>query len=455
MVDSEGMSTVLADQPALTEPAPNGPVLDVVVPVYNEQTDLGPSVERLHAYLSRRFPYPFRITIADNASTDATPRVAERLMERLDHVTYRRLEQKGRGRALATTWLASDARVLAYMDVDLSTDLDALLPLVAPLISGHSHLAIGSRLARGARVVRGPKREAISRCYNLILKGTLAARFSDAQCGFKAIRADVARELLPLVQDTGWFFDTELLVLAERSGLRVHEVPVDWVDDPDSRVDIVATATADLLGVARLLLDLGRGRIPTAEIRRRLVVDVRAGAASSGSAGAEAGHPPAPFAAQVARFAAIGVASTLAYLLLYLGLRTGLSSQASNLVALAVTAVANTAANRRFTFGVRGREGLGRHHLQGLAVFGLGLGLTAGSLAALHRLTPGAARPVEVGVLVAANVAATVVRFVALRVWVFARHRAAPAAVAAAADSAAAAALTVPTTDPSSNGASR
>lgn len=435
MVDSGGMTTTTladpgsdaspspSDQTATpSPPAPTGPVLDVVVPVYNEQTDLGPSVERLHAYLSRRFPYPFRITIADNASTDATPRMAERLVQRLDHVTYRRLEQKGRGRALATTWLASDAQVLAYMDVDLSTDLDALLPLVAPLISGHSHLAIGSRLARGARVVRGPKREAISRCYNLILKGTLAARFSDAQCGFKAIRADVARELVPLVQDTGWFFDTELLVLAERSGLRVHEVPVDWVDDPDSRVDIVATAAADLKGVARLLRDLARGRIPTAEIRRRLVVDVRASAAEGGPV---AGHP-VPFAAQVARFAAIGVASTLAYLLLYLGLRTGLSSQASNLVALAVTAVGNTAANRRVTFGVRGREGLGRHHLQGLAVFALGLGLTSGSLAALHRLAPDAARAVEVAVLVTANVAATVVRFVALRAWVFARHRAAP-----------------------------
>ena len=134
------------------------------------------------------------------------------------------------------------------MDVDLSTDLDALLPLVAPLISGHSDIAIGTRLHRGSRVVRGSKREFISRCYNLILRGALAAHFSDAQCGFKAIRADVAQQLLPLVQDTGWFFDTELLILAERSGLRIHEVPVDWVDDPDSRVDIVETAKADLQG---------------------------------------------------------------------------------------------------------------------------------------------------------------------------------------------------------------
>ena len=178
------------------------------------------------------------------------------------------LPDKGRGRALRTVWLVSDAQVLAYLDVDLSTDLSALLPLVAPLVSGHSHLAIGTRLSRTSRVVRGPKREVISRCYNLLLRGTLAARFSDAQCGFKAIRADAARELLPLVEDTGWFFDTELLVLAERAGLRIHEVPVDWVDDPDSRVDIVATAIADLRGVARLGRDLMTGRLPLRGDRR-------------------------------------------------------------------------------------------------------------------------------------------------------------------------------------------
>ncbi len=135
------------------------------------------------------------------------------------------LDEKGRGRALRATWLASPARVVAYMDVDLSTDLDALLPLVAPLLSGHSDVAIGTRLAPGSRVVRGAKREIISRSYNLILKTLLGNGFSDAQCGFKALRADVARALVPLVDDEGWFFDTELLVLAEHNGLRIHEVP--------------------------------------------------------------------------------------------------------------------------------------------------------------------------------------------------------------------------------------
>src|SRR6201991_1404714 len=173
---------------ALAARAAGVPVLDVVVPVYNEQVALADSVHRLHRHLRESFPFQARITIADNASVDDTPRIAEELAAELDGVRVVRLEQKGRGRALRAVWSTSDASVLAYMDVDLSTDLAALAPLVAPLLSGHSDLAIGSRLARGARVVRGPKREFISRCYNLILKGTLAAKFSDAQCGFKAIR---------------------------------------------------------------------------------------------------------------------------------------------------------------------------------------------------------------------------------------------------------------------------
>ena len=156
------------------------------------------------------------------------------------------------------------------MDVDLSTDLNALLPLVAPLLSSHSDLAIGTRLSRGSRLRRGPKRELISRGYNVILRNTLGARFSDAQCGFKAIRSDVARELLPLVEDTAWFFDTELLVLAERARLRIHEVPVDWVDDRDSRVEILRTARDDPRGVGRLAWALLRGRMPLGEVTERL-----------------------------------------------------------------------------------------------------------------------------------------------------------------------------------------
>jgi glycosyltransferase involved in cell wall biosynthesis len=248
------------------------PQLEIIVPVKNEEHDLAPSVTRLVRYLRDAFPFTARVTIADNGSTDGTWREARALAARFPEVQAVHLGLPGRGRALHQVWSSSDAEVLAYMDVDLSTDLNALLPLVAPLFSGHSDMAIGSRLAPGSRVVRGLKRETISRCYNLLLRITLGARFSDAQCGFKAIGAFQARQLLPLVEDRGWFFDTELLVLAERAGLRIHEVPVDWIDDTDSRVDIVATALADLRGIARLGFGLATGRVKVPLLRPRKLV---------------------------------------------------------------------------------------------------------------------------------------------------------------------------------------
>jgi putative flippase GtrA len=406
---------------------PELPVVDVVVPVHDEEADLEPCLRRLHAYLSTQLPYPFRITVAENASTDGTVAVARRMAAELPGIEVLVLTRPGRGRALRTAWLASPAAVLVYMDVDLSTDLAALLPLVAPLISGHSDLAIGTRLAPSSRVVRGAKREVISRGYNLLLRGALATRLSDAQCGFKAIRADVAARLLPLVEDTGWFFDTELLVLAERSGLRIHEVPVDWIDDPDSRVDIVATARADLAGIARMLRALGTGRLPVTELRaqlgRRPLTDPRTDPVPG---------VPAGLVGQLVRFALIGVASTLAYLLLFLTLRTGVGAQPANLLALLATAIANTAANRRITFGIRGGPGAGRAQAQGLVVFGLGLALTSGALAVLHAITATPARGTEVALLVAANALATLLRFLLLRGWVFHTprripHRTAPA----------------------------
>ncbi len=391
--------TAIADRPTAPELFPRlpertygGPLVEVVVPVYNEQDDLHPSVERLHAFLSEQFPFTFRITIADNASTDHTWSIAQSLEEELSAVHAVRLEAKGRGRALNQVWRNSDATVLAYMDVDLSTDLAALLPLVAPLLSGHSDLAIGTRLSRSARVVRGPRREVISRCYNLLLRTTLRTGFSDAQCGFKAIRADRARELLPEIEDTSWFFDTELLVLAERRGLRIHEVPVDWVDDPDSKVDILATAMADLRGIVRLARNVRNGN--------------------------ENASDPG-LLRQLGRFAVVGVLSTLAYLLLFVLLRTHASAQVANLLALLITAVGNTAANRRLTFGVRGRQRAARQQVQGLAVFATGLLLTSSALVVLHTVSDQPPRAVEVTVLVTANLAATVVRFLLFRAWVF------------------------------------
>jgi putative flippase GtrA len=347
--------------------------------------------------------------VAENASTDGTLEVARRIAAELPDVEVVALREPGRGRALRTAWLASDAAVLAYMDVDLSTDLAALLPLVAPLITGHSDLAIGSRLSRSSRVVRGPKRELISRSYNLLLRVTGTTSASDAQCGFKAIRADAAERLLPLVEDDGWFFDTELLWLAEQVGLRIHEVPVDWVDDPDSRVRIVSTARSDLAGIARLGRSRITARTPLAELRDRIGRRPLPGPAGG----------PSSALGRLAVFATIGAVSTVVYLLLFLLLRGIGSAQEANLGALLITAFANTAANRRLTFGVRGRAGAGRAQAQGLIVFMVGLGLTSGGLVLLHWLAPAAPRLIEVGGLIAATAVATVIRFALFRSWVF------------------------------------
>jgi glycosyltransferase involved in cell wall biosynthesis len=372
-------------------------VLDFVIPVYNEERALEASVRRLDGYLRSRLPYSYTITIADNASTDDTWAIAVRLEAELPGVRALHLDRKGRGRALRAAWSSSTAAVVGYMDVDLSTDLKAIPPLVAPLLSGHSDIAIGTRLARGSRVTRGPKREMISRCYNLLLHGVLAATFSDAQCGFKALRRDVAARLVPLVEDDAWFFDTEMLVLAEEAGLRIHEVPVDWVDDPDSRVAIAATARDDLRGVARLVRTLVLGSVPLERVARR-------------SAGVDRSMP-----VQIVRFATVGVISTLAYLLLYLLLRVSIPATVANMVALLVTAVGNTAVNRRFTFGIASRRGLVRHHVVGLLAFGLGLLLTTGALACLRTASAHPSRLAELAVLVMANAMATLARFVVLR----------------------------------------
>lgn len=385
--------------------------LDIVVPVYNEQATLESSIRRLHAYLTESVHESWRITIADNASTDDTLAIAEILSSELTGVRVIHLALKGRGRALKAAWGSSPAEVLVYVDEDLSTDLAALPPLVAPLLSGHSDLAIGTRLGRTSRVTRRAQREFISRSYNLLLRRTMSVGFSDAQCGFKAIRREVAQRLLPLVEDDGWFFDTELLIVAERAGLRIHEIPVDWIDDPHSSVDIVHTAREDLKGMFRVGWGIARGAIPVESLYAEL-----------------GRHPFAPprvpgFFGQVVRFGLIGVLSTLAYAGVYLVLSAFAGAQVSNFIALLLTAIANTAANRRFTFGVRGRPGLVTHQFQGLIVFGLAWALTSGSLAVLHLFSSDPARHTELIVLTGANLLATMLRFVLFRLWVFRSSR--------------------------------
>jgi putative flippase GtrA len=377
--------------------------LELAVPVHNEEQHLERSVRRLRQYLDTRFPLSTVITVADNASTDATWRIAKRLAAELEGVQALRLDRKGRGRALRAVWTASPARVVGYMDVDLATDLDALLPLVAPIISGHSDLAVGTRLAPGARVIRGPKRELISRSYNLIVRTVLRSHITDAQCGFKAVRTDAARALLPLVEDDEWFFDTELLVLAERNGLRIHEVAVDWTDGTDSSVDIARTAAADLRGIGRLVRSFASG-------------DGGASSPRPPGPAVSSGRPPGP--AELASFARIGALSTVAWLLLWLALRPAVGAFAANALALVVCAVPNTAANWRLTFA---RRAPFRRHDQivgGLAVLAASLVTTSFALAVA--IGAGATSAAAEGAaLLLANGLVALIRFVLLRAWVF------------------------------------
>ncbi|MFF5147919.1 glycosyltransferase [Streptomyces sp. NPDC013157] len=389
--------------------------VEIVIPVYNEEHSLPGCVRTLHARLHERFPFPWRITVANNASTDRTLEVARALAAELSGVSVVHLDRKGRGLALRTVWGASEADIVVYMDVDLSTGLDGLLPLVAPLASGHSDLAIGSRLAPGARTVRGPRREFVSRCYNRLIRLTHGARFSDAQCGFKAARTEILRPLLEKTRDDAWFFDTELLLLAEHNGLRIHEVPVDWVEDIDTRVDVVSTAAEDLRGLWRMarLKSSGAARIPLPRRPRPA-----------------AEHPDAVLAPDSGRsrltwetgcFIAIGIVSTLGQALLYWLLRGWWPPALANLVSLLVLTVVNTEANRRLTFR-RSQTGIGRAHLGAGALFVVGYLVTSGAVLLFRESRPHASAAAETLVLMAASVVVTALRFLVLRLAVFRGH---------------------------------
>lgn len=235
--------------------------VDVVIPVYNEEKALPGSIEQLDAFLTAHCRHDWRIVIADNASVDRTPEVGRSLAATYPRLRYERLERKGRGLALRTAWLGSDADILSYMDVDLSTNLGAFVPMIESIATGGYHVAIGSRLKPGAQVRRQWKREIVSRGYNLLVKLLFPLRrFSDAQCGFKAISREAARKLIPIVENNHWFFDSELLLRAEQHGYRIFEVPVVWVEDLDTRVKIASTAWEDIKGLLRVRVTPKEGR---------------------------------------------------------------------------------------------------------------------------------------------------------------------------------------------------
>src|SRR5258706_10668212 len=244
------------------------PFINVTISVYNEEGTLAENGEKVAAFLESTCRYPHEIVIANNASTDGTLGAARDLETQLRNVRVLHLEAKGRGGAIKAAWGQSTADILSYMDVDLSTELAAFPALIDAVMSRGFDLAVGSRLLDPSLTNRGLKRETISRGYNLLVRAIFRTRFSDAQCGFKAITKRAATELLPLVEDSGWFMDTELLVIAEKLGFRIFDLPVRWVDDPDSRVKFWRTAIEDIKGLIRVRRSLAQQKYSVAERSR-------------------------------------------------------------------------------------------------------------------------------------------------------------------------------------------
>ena len=370
--------------------------VEIVVPVYNEAPNLEASITRLRRYLDASFPFSAVVTIVDNGSTDGTALVARHLASTIGGVQALILERKGRGFALRAAWSASQAEVVAYMDVDLSTSLSALLPLVGSVLSGHSDLAVGTRLARGSRVVRGPTRELISRAYSHAVRLALRSRVSDFQCGFKAMRRERALQILPLIDDNEWFFDTELIVTAERLGVRIAEMPVEWTDDPNSSVDILRTALDDLRGMWRMARRHGGPSIPR--------------------------RPAQATSDELLSFAGVGVLSTLSYLLLFGATWSVLGPWLANAAALAFCTLVNTALHRSLAHrsptdrtGIAGRPSF----VTVVAVlYGVSLLATTGAIA-LADVVAGPSLPGDAVAVTLACCGAALLRFWLLRGWAF------------------------------------
>lgn len=353
-------------------------LIEIAIPIYNEEKVLAESVHRLRQYLKANLPHSFVITIADNGSTDSSWDIATRLSEELPDVTALRVPLKGRGGAIRHAWAQSKAPIVAYMDVDLSIDLDAFAPLVASVISGHSDLAIGTRYAQGSFVDRSLKRAFFSRSFNYLLRNALGARFSDGMCGFKAARRDAIEDLLPSIDDNKWFFDVEMLLFAQRNGLRIHEVPVLCIDDPNTTVHVVRDSVADLKAMAR--------------VAPRLTGGVR-----------DTG------------FRAVWALTTAMYAVLYVVFRDIMPALGANTLALTIAAFLNTLALRQFSYGVRGAARAIRYQLNTWFDFGVRLVLTTVGIIVVHSTWPDATLVTECVAVFALVAGSSSIRFLLVR----------------------------------------
>lgn len=243
----------------------NRPSALVVLPVYNEEKALRQSVQTLTDFLRNHDKYQWEIVIADNNSKDTTGEIGRIIETENPLVRYIHIPRKGRGIALRTAWAQTDCDFVSYMDIDLSTGLDALVRAI-DLLSGGADIVVGNRLAKDSNTTRCLKREFISRSYNVVIKLSLGTSFKDAHCGFKTGRREVVQRILPYIEDNEWFFDTEFLFYGEKLGYKIVEIPVTWIEDPDTKAKIFKDARDDLRGLYRLRFN---DRLNAAEGKRK------------------------------------------------------------------------------------------------------------------------------------------------------------------------------------------
>lgn len=323
----------------------------LVIPIYNEEKIIENTVRETIKYLNENTKYSYILVVADNASTDSSPEIVKNLQKEIPFLEYVRLPKKGRGLALHTVWKDFNAEVVAYMDADLSSPLTSLPNIIDPILNNESDVTFGSRLLPpGQAINRKGKRELTSQGYNFLLQFILGATFKDAQCGFKAISKEKFNQVEEEIKNQNWFYDTELLLISQYKGLRLKEVPITWVDDPDSSVKVFKTIVENLKEMGRVYFT----------------------------------YRPESVFIKLFKFAIIGVLSTVGTALLFFLLRFVLDPQLANIVSLSTATILNTIANKRFAFKNKTKDPWGKTIIISAISFLLFWIPTAGSLWLLH-----------------------------------------------------------------------